>query len=100
MESNLNCEEFQYYQAYIERLMAPEYSTCGKCKRPWKFVEHHSTSISKTNSCFPLCESCWQELQTPENRLPYYRKMWLKWLVWDGEAKWEVFEKAVLKEVE
>lgn len=29
--------------------------------------------------CFPLCEGCWQELKTPEARLPYYEALLKDW---------------------
>ena len=94
------------HSAY-ERIMAPGYSTCGKCNRPWKYIESHSTSYGKMfgpkqdmrSAMFPLCEKCWISLKTPQARLPYYRELWLSWNE-DNEhhASWEYIKIAVLLE--
>lgn len=83
----------------IEQILAPSYSTCGKCKRPWKYIQSHCTNYTKSRGMFPLCENCWTELETPLRRMPYYRKLWLSWHQWGHkvEAKWENIETAVLK---
>ena len=82
----------------IEHILAPGYSTCGKCKRPWKYVHGHITNYTVANGMFPLCETCWIELETPSRRLPYYREVWLSWHQWghEVEAEWEDIETAVL----
>jgi hypothetical protein len=59
------------------RPLAPGYSWCMRCKTPWKFTKAHYTPYTEDRSCFPLCETCWQEL-TPEQRVPYYEKL-VKW---------------------
>jgi hypothetical protein len=79
-------------------MLAPQYGICCKCKRPWKFVKPHDTRYIENKSCFPLCQKCWEELKTPKNRLPYYKKLWLKWECWGNNVPWEVIEKAVLNE--
>lgn len=61
-------------------LLAPGYSHCGKCETPWKFVRRHTTEIDNSRGCFPLCERCWQELETPEARLPFYAELWRSWV--------------------
>ena len=71
-------------------------------------MERHSTMYSDGSGCFPLCESCWQELGTPEARMPYYRELWESWLdstPLDSKHNgtpmpelWRQIESAVLKE--
>lgn len=81
----------------IERLLHPGYGSCHRCGRSWAVVDGHSTpyhtvepatthdadnftTISYvSSSCFPLCEQCWKEL-TPEQRLPFYRKLIDGWM--------------------
>lgn len=29
---------------------------------------------------FALCEKCWVDLGTPDVRLPYYRRVWERWI--------------------
>jgi hypothetical protein len=52
---------------------------------------------SDERGCFPLCETCWQELGTPEARLPFYRKLWNEWVDEHGmdPAVWERIKAAV-----
>jgi hypothetical protein len=80
----------------------PGYGTCLYCHRNWKICEPHNTPYQFTYSdqlplreCFPLCEECWQELSI-EERLPYYRKLWVIWQTGDIE-QWLLMEKAVRK---
>lgn len=69
-------------------------STCLRCVTPWSQVEEHSTPYGDGMSgCFPLCESCWQDL-TPELRLPYYRILILE--VWESLEDWPSIESSVL----
>lgn len=88
-------------QAAMERTLSPGFGTCGKCNRPWKFVDHHTTnyafSVSTNDGMFPLCKQCWTELKTPKARLPYYRRLWMDWHKWGKpKAKWEDIENAVM----
>ena len=84
-------------QPVVERLLAPGYSTCLRCDRPWKFVEPHATDYSESHGMFPLCEKCWTQLGTPEARLPYYRELWYRWeSQTPGYANWDDIEKAVM----
>jgi hypothetical protein len=39
----------------------------------------HYTDWSEHSGCGPLCEQCWQELATPEARLPYYEQLMKRW---------------------
>lgn len=81
--------------------LAPGYSSCFRCQTAWKFVDGHSTPITKNTGCFPLCEDCWSEL-TPDQRLPFYYVLFSQW-EWsasqDGrefEKQWQDIEDAVL----
>ena len=87
-------------------IAAPGYSNCYRCKMPWKFCENHLTlygpkidygsngnilAAQGQYGCFPLCKKCWQELQTPVNRLLYYRQLWVEWQA-SGNTEPEVWE--------
>lgn len=67
------------FRARLERGVAPGYSWCLHCGRPWKFVEGHVTPYTPSRGCFPLCEGCWGDM-TPEERLPYYVELVRKWM--------------------
>lgn len=77
----------------VGKVLAPGYSWCHRCRTPWKFVEAHVTDYLKGRGCFPLCEKCWAELETPDARLPYYRELWMEWEFRGG--LWDNIEKAV-----
>lgn len=88
----------QSMRARAERLIAPGYSWCFHCGRPWKFVKGHTTDYGDGHGCFPLCETCWSELETPEARLPYYRVLWNSWIDSGSNLDpgvWERIEAAV-----
>jgi len=77
---------------------APGYSSCGRCRVPWKYTEPHSTRYTLRSGMFPLDEWCWSRLTTQE-RLPYYRKLWESWeKETPGYASWADIESAVLAE--
>lgn len=60
-----------------EELERPTIGTgCWRCGRERK---HHITWHTDGNGISPLCEVCWEELGTPEHRMPWYRSMWLSW---------------------
>ena len=80
--------------------MSPGISWCYRCETPWTFVKSHTTQITRTQGCFPLCEQCWSELETPRARMPFYRAMWESWSA-DGVSsatEWALIEAAVLGE--
>lgn len=52
---------------------------CYRCKLPYSFAHFHETEYSATRGCFPLCQSCWEELESPQNRLEFYES-------WSNEA--------------
>lgn len=76
------------------------FGSCMRCHASWWKAKYHSTIFvtatldTPGQGCLPLCEDCWQELGTPEKRLPYYRKLILKW---DdrGRKVWPLVEQAV-----
>jgi len=76
---------------------AKGYGKCLKCGDSWYWKKGHSTVYDVrddgSTGCFPLCEECWAGL-TPEERLPYYLRMYS---VWGGEDKWSKIKKAVLE---
>lgn len=88
------------------RLLSPGWGCCHCCGMPWRFTEGHATNYSENSGCFPLCESCWKRL-TPEERLPYYRKLLDIWINgqelpgWPKEdyerTRWPLIQKAVLE---
>jgi hypothetical protein len=90
---------------FFARLIFPMYSACGRCGMTWNVTKYHSTYVPVGRGLFPLCESCWKDL-TPQDRLPYYRKLYESWLVPvilpDGtpykgpNMTWEEIETAVL----
>ena len=73
----------------------PNTSHCGRCNLNWHSCKLHNTSFTKQSGCFPLCEDCWEELKTPQNRLPYYTQLFHEW---GGESveTWNNIKQAVL----
>lgn len=61
-----------------QRRLPSHLSSCHRCQMRWDTVNGHSTPYSETESLFPLCVECWEDLQ-PAERLPYYRALWLEW---------------------
>ncbi len=84
----------------IEDRLKPGYGDCGRCGLNWGYAKGHDTNYcphddprfripelgidapdpSPCQGMFPLCEPCWVELETPANRLPYYRGLWQRWV--------------------
>lgn len=86
--------------ADLMQALFPSFSSCARCKMPWSLVRLHITHYSPVAGMFPLCEDCWTELRTPENRLPYYRELFNSWdrLRPVREGDWQVIETAVFCE--
>ncbi len=84
-------------RAWVERCLSPGYAYCGRCKRPWSFVDGHATPYAEGRGCFPLCESCWEQL-APVTRLPFYRILWDSWAKHGTEVPWAVVDAACLYE--
>lgn len=84
-----------------DRNTHPSYGNCYRCQLTWATVKGHMTQfvgdeLTGGTSLFPLCEDCWQEL-TPQERLPFYRQLWLSWHQWGPVShSWEAIEKAVM----
>lgn len=55
------------------------FSGCKRCGLKWNAVEHHTTEYTYSSGCFPLCVDCWDDLGTPEARLPYYLSLVRQW---------------------
>lgn len=49
-------------------------STCGKCAKSWSKVEPHFTQYDEHQTCFSLCEKCWEKL-TIKERVPFYETL-------------------------
>ena len=67
-------------------------SGCKVCHRPWDLCKAHDTPLAQRHpeeSCFVLCEPCFNELN-PIQRLPYYHELFARWLECDGlsDAYW------------
>jgi len=76
------------------------YSRCYRCKTPWYLADRHDTTYIIGRGLCPLCKKCWAEL-TPEQRLPFYRKLLQSW-DYEGrdltfEQTWEAVRTAVLE---
>lgn len=84
-------------RAIAERLLHPGYSHCYRCGRPWACVEGHSTPYADGSACFPLCEGCWGAL-TPQDRLPFYRQLFVDWRRQGSRVPLAVIEAACLHE--
>ena len=71
----------------LARFFSPGYGWCYCCGMPWRFTKPHTThygglhrhGISYGSGCFPLCERCWEGLETPERRMPYYEQLIHSW---------------------
>lgn len=77
--------------------MFPGWGRCDRCQWPWAIVRGHCTWHQPHSGVFCLCHDCWEELQVPELRLPYYRMLWERWHV---DEPWEQMEAAVYAERE
>lgn len=98
---------FRSAAGFFARLVSPGLSACGRCGMSWNKTKHHSTDVNELGGMFPLCEKCWKDL-TPQDRLPYYRKLYESWLRTKPETlpdgtpykgpnmTWEEIETAVL----
>lgn len=64
---------------FFARLIFPMWSACIRCGMPWRVTKHHSTDVTDGRGMFALCEICWNDL-IPQERLPYYRKLYESWL--------------------
>ena len=54
---------------------------CGKTGAfPIHITEFKTDDPWGQSGCFVLCEQCWQELATPEARMPYYRGLYDYWV--------------------
>lgn len=49
-------------------------STCDRCDIPYGIGQWHTLYYLPDRGRSSMCEQCWQELQVPNERLPYYIK--------------------------
>jgi hypothetical protein len=86
--------------AKFHRSMYPTSSYCSRCGMPWQKVTPHQTRYTvrttergiEVSGCFPLCEFCWDILETLENRMKYY-VMWYDWIIKAGRPALSADEK-------
>jgi hypothetical protein len=53
---------------------------CLRCHDRWNWKRpHYTREIGTRCSCFPLCEQCYQELETPAARWPFYEALAYQW---------------------
>jgi len=91
--------KWRKHLASIFSFLNPSFSTCSRCEMPWSNITSHTTWLPKNSGLFPLCTSCWEELETPEARLPFYKQLWLRWhRSGTPKEKWEDIETAVMNE--
>ena len=83
--------------AGIAQMLYPGYGTCYRCGLPWSIVKEHTTRYTELKGIFPLCGKCWRDLNTPENRMPYYRQLYNSWGGESPDHKWGDIENAVMK---
>lgn len=80
--------------AFFERLRSPGFSTCWRCRRPWKYVEPHVVIYEQTDhgskGAFALCEACW----TVSDYDTRWRAMYDSHSHHDG---WEAINRAVMR---
>ncbi|MGV9002026.1 MAG: hypothetical protein ACOH18_03695 [Candidatus Saccharimonadaceae bacterium] len=76
------------------KIFTPGYGGCLRCRGRWNVVEHHVTYENDGHGCFPLCETCWTELETPEARLPFYEMLVFE--RWSEAERWPTIQAAVL----
>lgn len=68
------------------------WGSCSRCHLSWNMVESHITPFGSEGSGYcPLCEGCWQQCSI-EERLPYYRQLWL---AWGEDNNWEQIRAAI-----
>ena len=74
--------------AQFFRQLYPHMSYCGRCGYPWNRVVQHATRFSaktredgniEVRGAFPLCERCWERLETVEARMSYYVTLYDWW---------------------
>ena len=86
----------------VVKLVYPHTSDCLRCQLSWRLTKEHITHYPPSTGCLPLCEHCWQELGTPEQRLPYYLRLFDSWgpedrTKWEhNHTEWEHIRRAVL----
>lgn len=95
-----------YTDTEIKNFREAGYAHCERCKALYVIDPYHMTEYGEHgDGLFPLCERCWRELGTPENRLPYYWNIFsggvgdsMTTVGRSGTKTWKAIEKAVREE--
>lgn len=61
--------------AAFRNFINPGYWACLRCNMPYPYTNWHTTHYDgdkHKGGSFPLCEPCWGDLGSKENRRPYY----------------------------
>jgi len=93
-------EEIEDMKKYIKNKTGDllGYSNCLHCGDRWNWKSYHCTRFNDSESMFPLCEECFQELPYREV-LKYYHKLIQQWECDYGKslstAEIECFEKNI-----
>lgn len=66
----------KYIFSPILRILSPGYGTCESCKCTWNYVKGKCIEYSLGGGCFPICESCFNEL--PFDKVKYYYISWVR----------------------
>jgi len=73
---------FRKLHGIIFNWFYPGFGGCYCCERKWPICKYHSTMYELNRGCFPLCQTCWGELNIKE-RLPYYERLIVEWENWN-----------------
>ena len=99
MDRPLTVDEIM--MAERERWQHPGFMWCQRCFRPHPVTTWHTTMYGTSSGMSPLCVPCYSML-TPEERLPYYKKLWIYWFkdYHPCDVPWEVIRAACLHEAD
>jgi len=73
-------------QAYLLRLANPGYSTCARCRYPWRHVYGKTVKVDESTGVFATCDECW-ELSSEEELKGYFQEVYKGWLKDDRSQK-------------
>ena len=83
---------------FLKNSLGEGFSGCNRCGDKWNWKEPHYVTYHETergsSGMFPLCEECYQQL-TPEERYPYYRRLYFSWCNPDQPIDWELVKKNI-----
>lgn len=58
---------------------AAGFGSCLRCDDSTLWKPMHTTWYTASQGCFPLCEECWRQLATPQERWVYYQQLISAW---------------------